>query len=300
VRTLCFGEAIVDLICQSHVRTLSDADAFAPHLGGVAVNVAVTAARSGAQVALAGGAGADGWGEWLLGRIGAEHVDLDNFKLVEGRGTGVAFVTVDGYGEPSYELHGDGMVAATAVLRRELLRAVERTDALFLGSNTLAGKAEAALTMRARDRALELDHPIVLDPNIRLGRWDGSSGRAGAASGACVPGAFLVKCNHLEARMMTGEAGPEAAAASLLAAGAKHVIITLGPRGAILRGGDLHRDIDGFPARVVSTAGAGDVFMGVILARLGTTDYYPSALAAALPDAVEEAALACRRWGALE
>ena len=30
------------------------------------------------------------------------------------------------------------------------------------------------------------------------------------------------------------------------------------------------------------------------------TDFYPSALAAALPDAVEEAARACRRWGALD
>ena len=300
MRTLCFGEAIVDLICRSHVGALSEADTFAPHMGGVSVNVAVTAARNGARVALAGGAGADGWGAWLRERIAAENVEMDSFRLVDGRSTGVAFVTVDEFGEPSYQLHGDGMAAAVVVLRRELLKAVERTDALFFGSNMLAGKAEAGLAMRARERALELGHPIVFDPNIRLGRWDSSSGRAGAAAGACVPGAFLVKCNHLEARMMTGEAGPEAAAASLLAAGARHVIITLGPRGAILRGGELHRDIDGFPARVVSTAGAGDVFMGVILARLGKTDFYPSALAAALPDAVEEAALACRRWGALE
>jgi sugar/nucleoside kinase (ribokinase family) len=54
------------------------------------------------------------------------------------------------------------------------------------------------------------------------------------------------------------------------------------------------------PARVRSTVGAGDVFLGVLIARLGQTDYYPSALAAALPEAAEEAARACERWGALE
>lgn len=300
MRTLCFGEAIVDLICQTHVATLAGADAFAPHVGGVSTNVAVTAARAGAKVSLAGGVGDDGWGAWLHDRIGAENVDLEWFRLVGGRSTAVAFVTVDEYGEPTYELCGDGLGATVSVLKRPLLRAVEATDALFFGSNMLAGKAEAALASSARERALELGHPVVFDPNVRLGRWDGNAARAGAACGECVPGAFLVKCNQHEARMMTGEDSPEAAAASLLAAGAQHVIVTLGARGAILRGGGLRRDIDGFPARVVSTIGAGDVFMGIVLARLGTTDFYPSALAAALPDAAEEAALACRRWGALE
>ena len=90
-----------------------------------------------------------------------------------------------------------------------MMDAVANTDALFFGSNVLVGKAEAALAMAARERALELGRPFVFDPNIRLGRWDNSPGRAGAAAGACVPGAFLVKCNELEARLMTGETDPE-------------------------------------------------------------------------------------------
>jgi sugar/nucleoside kinase (ribokinase family) len=109
-----------------------------------------------------------------------------------------------------------------------------------------------------------------------------------------------VKCNAAEARLMTGEEEPEAAAASLLAAGAEHAIVTLGPRGAILRGKGLRFDVPGRPARVVSTVGAGDVFLGVLLAHLGMTDFYPPALAAALPQAAAQAALACERWGSLE
>jgi fructokinase len=299
VRTLCFGEAIVDLICQRPVTSLAEADAFVAHLGGVSANVAVTAARAGASVALAGGAGDDPWGVWLHDRLAAENVDLQWFALAARKRTVLAFVTVDGHGEPAYELYGETIAAAGGELKQGLLDAVASTDALFFGSSPLADKAEAALAMAAREHALELEHPIVFDPNVRLHRWDGNAGRAGAAAGACVPGAFLVKCNQAEARLMTGEDQAEAAAASLLAAGAQHVIVTCGARGAILRAKSIRHDIAGRPAQVLSTVGAGDVFLGVVLARLGVTDFYPPAIAAALPDAVEEAARACERWGSL-
>jgi fructokinase len=307
VRTLCFGEAIVDLICQRPVASLAEADAFVAHRGGVSANVAVTAARAGASVALAGGAGDDAWGAWLHDGLDAAGVGLEWFRLAGGQRTAIAFVTLDERGEPTYDLHGDagvvgaGAKAATvARVERRLLDAVEATDALCFGSNVLAGKAEAQLAEAARTRALELGRPVVFDANIRLGRWDASSGRAGAACGACVPGAYLVKCNQAEARMMTGETHPERAAASLLAAGAQHVIVTLGASGAILRAKGLRRDVAGRQAKMRSAVGAGDVFTGVVLAALATTDFYAPAIAAALPEAVEAAARACERWGALE
>ncbi len=300
MRTLCFGEAIVDLICQRPVASLAEADAFVAHQGGVAANVAVTAARAGADVALAGGAGDDAWGAWLHDRLEAAQVGLDWFRLAGGQRTGLAFVTLDEHGEPTYEHHGDGVAATIAGLKRRLTDALGQMDALFFTSNVLAGKAEAALATGARERALERGLPIVFDANIRLGRWDASSGRAGAACGACIPGAFLVKCNQAEARMITGESHPEQAAASLLAAGAQHVVITLGSQGAILRAPALSRDVPSRSAKVLSTVGAGDVFTGVVLAALGKTDFYAPAIAAALPDAVEAAARACERWGAVD
>jgi fructokinase len=300
VRTLCFGEALVDLVCERPAGSLAEAHAFTPHLGGVSANVAVAAARAGGDVALAGSAGDDPWGAWLRGRLADEGVGLPWFRLVAGHATSLAFVLLDERGEASYTVHGPAIGPPTKDAKKRLLEAIEATDALCFGTNALVGKAEAVLAMAAREHALELGRPIVFDPNIRLGRWDGNRGRAGAAAGACVPDAFLVKCNMLEARLMTGETQPEAAAASLLAAGAQHVIVTLGARGAILRAKNLRRDVPARAAKVVSTVGAGDIFTGVLLAALGSTDYYAPAIAAALPDAAEAAAAACERWGALE
>ena len=69
MRTLCFGEVLVDLVCEHPVDSPSQADAFVPRFGGDVANAAVTAARAGAEVALAGAAGDDAWGAWLRARL---------------------------------------------------------------------------------------------------------------------------------------------------------------------------------------------------------------------------------------
>ena len=296
---LCLGEALVDLVCEEPVSGLADARAFVPHFGGATANVAVTAGRHGADVALAGGAGDDAWGVWLRDRLDAEGVDLRWFRLVEGRPTAVAFVTVDDAGEPTFLIHGEAIGAGIAAVGAHLADAIENTSALFYSTNSLVGEEERALTMSARERALQLGRPVVFDPNLRPGRWS-SPGRAVEAAREHLRGTFLVKCNREEARLITGERDPAAAAQGLLAGGAQHAVVTLGADGALLRGGGLRLDAPGVPARTVSTVGAGDVLVGVLLARLAATAFYPAAIAAALPDAVAEAARATERWSALE
>ena len=298
VRTLLLGEALVDLICERPVDRLTDADAFVPHFGGAVANVAVTAARRGARVELAGGAGDDPWGRWLRERLAAEGVGLEWFALREGLATPVAFVAVDGGGEPSYVIYGDAIRAAVEALEDRLLGAVEACDAAFFTSNTLVGEAERELTLKARDRAIELGKPVLVDPNLRVHRWN-SPGEAASEARALVKGTFLLKLNGEEARLLSGEEDPRKAADGLLAMGAQHVVITLGAAGALLRGGGLKADVPAKPLKPLSTVGAGDAFMGTILAGLAATDFYAPAIAAALRDAVAEGGAATQRWGAV-
>jgi sugar/nucleoside kinase (ribokinase family) len=297
-RTLCLGEALVDLICERPIDDLAQADAFLPHFGGVVANVAVVAARSGAPVALAGGAGDDGWGRWLRGRLRDEGVDVSRFTLIDGSRTPLALVAVGSDGEPTYELYGHAIAAVVHALAGGVEEAVRESAALFVSSNTLVGTREREVTMGALRAAQAAGRPVVLDPNFRLHRWR-SSAEAAAATNACVPGALLVRANEEEATLMTGVGDPEGAAAALLQAGARAVVITLGRDGAILRG-EARADAAGVPAHVVSTIGAGDVFTGTLLARLAAGGFEPSALVVALPEAVAASARACERWAALE
>jgi sugar/nucleoside kinase (ribokinase family) len=289
---------LVDLVCERPVDSIGAADAFAPRFGGAIANVAVTAARRGAEVALAGGVGDDAWGAWLAERLEAEGVDLSFFERREDLVTPIAFVTLDAAAQPSYAFYGDALGAGVVALGDRLIEAVDATDALFFSSNTLVGEDERALTLSARQRALAAGKPVILDPNLRLDRWRSTSA-AVEVVGACVDGAFLVKANAEEAMALTGEADAEAAAASLLAAGAEHVVVTLGADGALLRGGGLDRTVPAPAATPVDTTGAGDAVSGVLVAALARTGFYPAALAAMLPDAMAEAARATERYGAL-
>jgi fructokinase len=297
-RVLCLGEALVDLICERPVDGLAAADAFVPHFGGAVSNVAVFAARAGASVALAGGAGEDAWGAWLRERLVAEGVDVSLFALRPGLQTPVAAVAVSSGGEASYAIYGDAIGSVVDALGDEASDAVADSAALFLSSNTLVGAQEREVSMRAREVALSLDRPVLFDPNLRLNRWT-SRADAAASANACVPGALLVRCNAFEASVMTGEDDPERAASALVKAGARLVVITLGPGGALLRG-ELRADVKSVPVQVRSTIGAGDAVTGLLLARLARAGFYPSAAAAALPDAMAAGAAACERWGALE
>jgi sugar/nucleoside kinase (ribokinase family) len=296
--TVCMGEALVDLICERPVRSIMEADSFAPHFGGAVANVAIAAARGGARVALAGGAGADPWGQWLQERLRRDRVDLSLFELSEQARTPLAVVTIDPEGEATYQVYGDTSPMLLPALRDRILAAVSDAAALLISSNTLVGDEERELTMRAREVALASERPVIFDANLRLHRWR-SRAAAAASANACVPGALLVRANAHEAAVMTGEEDPERAALALVKAGARMVVITLGPGGAILRGA-LRAQVPGVPARVLSTVGAGDMLTGTLVARLALSGFYPSAVAAALHDAVAASARACERWGALD
>jgi fructokinase len=291
MRTLCLGEALIDLIGERP-------DAFVPHFGGAVANVAVLAARAGASVALAGGAGDDAWGRWLLARLEREGVDVSLFTLVEGGQTPLALVSIDAAGEPSYKIYGEGIATIVHALADRVEHAVDGSAALFLSSNTLVGEEERAVTMRARGLALAARKPVIFDPNLRLHRWR-SHDDAAACANACVPDALLVRATAEEAELMTGEADAERAALALAEAGASLVVITLGPDGALLRGA-ASADVPGVPAVVVSTVGAGDALTGVLVAALSSSGFDPAVVARSLPAAVEASARACERWGALE
>jgi sugar/nucleoside kinase (ribokinase family) len=296
--TLCLGEAVVDLICERPLDELTLADSFVPHFGGSVATVAVIAARHGAHVALAGGAGDDGWGLWLRDRLVREGVGVSLFELAPGSPTPLALVAVSRAGEPTYEIYGEMIATAVLALDGRLENAIDGAAGLYITSNTLVGADERDVTMRARELALGRARPVVFDPNLRLHRWR-TRAEAAAAANACVPGALLVRVNAEEAQLMTGEDDLERAALALVKAGARMVVITLGAEGAILRG-ELRLDVPGRPAAMLSTIGAGDVLTGVLLARLAGSGYYPSAVAASLPEAVAQSSQACERWGALE
>jgi fructokinase len=296
---LFLGETLVDLICERPLEDWSQADSFVPHCGGAPTNAAIVAARCGIEVALGGGVGDDHWGRWLESRLLAERIDLRWWKRLPGIQTAVAFDVIDLQAVPDFLIYGNGIEPALRALEPELEDAVSTCAALELGSNTLVGQRERKISERARELALELGKPLLIDVNLRLGRWKTLTQAAKTVRSLC-DGAFLIKVNAEEARLLSGESEP-ARAAELLCAelGARITVVTLGANGALLRG-ETQADVPGTAAKVVDTTGAGDALLGVLVAALASSNFEPHAAALALPLAATIAARSTEAYGAVD
>jgi len=294
---LCIGESLVDLICERPVESFEEADAFAPHLGGAATNVAVHAAREGARVALAGAAGDDPWGRWLQRRLSEERVDLRFWRLLAETETAVAFAVLDRETVPEFLIYGGGIEAAMVALGPVLEEAVAGASSLVLGSNAMLRDAERRVSLRARTLALARGAHVLFDWNLRLHRSRNAAEAISLARLMC-EGALLVKLNVNEATLLTGETDPSRAAHAVCSLGARLTLVTPGPDGALLRG-EAVGDAPGVPARVVDTTGAGDALLGVVLAAFVRSRYDPAAVAEALCRAVAVAARVTETFGAV-
>ena len=293
---VCLGESLVDLVCEGEVASLRDADEFRPHLGGALANVAVAIARAGAPASLVSGAGDDPWGTWLRDALAGQGVDMAAFAIVDGGPTPVAFVTFLPGGEPQFQVYGEGIAAAMGAAGGRLDAALARGSALAFGSNTLVTDADRALTRRARDAALAAGMPVLFDPNLRPTRWR-DLGDALERCREMMRDAFLVRVNAEEARLLTGEREPAAAAERICELGAALGVVSLGADGALVRGA-AQAHAPGVEVEVVSTLGAGDAFFGTLASEMARLGWDAPRAGEALPAAVEASARTCMRWGA--
>ena len=296
---LCLGEGLVDLICEHPAASLSEADSFSPHFGGALANVAVAAARAGAEAGLAGAAGDDEWGRWLAARLEREGVDLEFFELLGGELTPIAFAVFDEHGEPSFQIYGDAVRIAVESVASRLEEAIGAASALVFSSTTLASPGEREVTLRARELAIERGVRVCFDPNIRPNRWGGDPRPAAEASRELVEGSFLVRANREEACAIAAVGDPREAASRLVEMGAELAVVTLGAEGAVIRGA-CEAEAPAVEVEVVTTLGAGDAFMGTLVGGLATRGWDASRAEEALGPALEAAAAACTRYSALD
>ena len=220
--------------------------------GGKGANQAVAAARLGASVRMAGCCGDDAFGGALRSALETAGVDITAVRVLAGVPSGLALITVDATGENSITVAP--------------------------GANGLAGPPEAAAATAAPCDALVLSAEIpvpVLAAALDLARAAhvmtvlNLAPAPPDAAGLLKAGVDWLIVNAPEAAAILGlaRAGPAAAqtaAADLAGSGAGHVVITLGPDGAVLAGPGTALAVPGFSVDSVDSVGAGDAFVAAL------------------------------------
>jgi ribokinase len=288
---------------------LGSAAVFTP--GGKGANQAVAAARLGAEVRMVGCVGDDDFGRQLLAALRAEGIDDRDVRNVPGVPTGLAMISVDAEGEniitvapgANHEVGAQDVTQALAGPHDVLVISAEIPVpairwALAQARGTQAREAQAHEAQSRGTQAHGTRCVLNLAP--------APDGAADIVSG----GVDWLVVNESEAAAVLGrpvDGLPEAgrAAAGLVAAGARHAVVTAGAHGAALATADDAAGhvtaapddaaghvtataddaaghvtatpddaaggvtaIPAFPITAVDTVGAGDTFVGALAVAL--------------------------------
>jgi ribokinase len=232
--------------------------------GGKGANQAVAAARIGAEVAFIGAVGDDDLGADAIDRLCDIGLDVTGVARVEEMATGVAIIVVDQCGENQIAVAS----GANSALDRELVdqalkgRPLNPDGAMLVNLEVGDGAVLAAAeTAAANGLTLVLNPAPARQIHERLFEL-----------------APILTPNEGEAEALTDAAQPETAADALFHKTGAAVIVTLGEAGALVVDRDGVRRYSAIDVDPVDSTGAGDVFNGVLAARLATGDTLDDAI----------------------
>ena len=294
------GENLIDYV---QVSEGDDLPIYRAIPGGSCYNVAIAASRQGQEVSYITPISRDSLGNILAARLEADKVIVSAHRVDEP--TSLAVVSVNN-GQPSYQFYRDG--TAERQLSHEILAETtpSTTKIFHVGSIALIDGEDANLwEQKFCDLA---EHGVIasLDPNIRellvknkkqyLDRLDRMRKHAN-----------ILKLSDEDLNYMRPEASLGDAFNEICSTiEAEIIVLTMGAQGARVKAGEISFEVSAAVCDpLVDTVGAGDTFMGTILAEINEKKASAAALSAITKDelihiierASKAAALNCETAG---
>jgi fructokinase len=299
---ITLGELLIDMT-QDGIDEQGNGR-FTAYPGGAPANVAVAAARLGADTGFIGKVGDDSFGRSLAETLRKEGVNTDGLFVSDSVPTTMAIVSVDASGEREFSFYRNPG-ADTQLTTEEAVAVIENDLPLILhaGSLSMTTSPYREACEEALRFAKERGVIISYDPNYRAALWD-TEENAVAMMKKLLPLADILKVSDEEMLMLTGTEDFEEGSLVLSGYGPRLVLVTLGSQGVFVRYGEYAEVVPGFRVKVADTNGAGDTFLGAMLMQLAGEEGPLSSidwekLKAMITYANRAASLTCSRHGAI-
>lgn len=259
------GEILIDLT-QSGVNE-SGIPVFAANPGGAPANLAVAAARLGATAAFIGKVGSDSFGTLLRDTLLQNQVDVSGLVTDPDSRTTLAVVALDKNGERNFSFYRDPSADVNLQAAEISVAQLKNTRFLHFGSVSLTTDPARSATLFAAKTAKENGALISYDPNYRSSLWPDA---ATAVEWMRKPLALvdILKVSDEELPLLAGTNDLDQGSRILADMGIALVLVTLGAKGAYYRFGSHTGHVPGVQVTVGDTNGAGDTFLGAVLAQL--------------------------------
>ncbi len=270
IEIMALGEVLIDL-----TQTGTDEKGipqFAAFPGGAPANVAVAASRLGAKSGFTGKVGKDSFGGFLRQTLEKEQVDTAGLFETEESPTTLAIVSVDDAGERSFAFYRQPG-ADTRLMTGEAIRAIDGAcpQVLHFGSLSFTSEPSRTAALEAVSHARNKGILISYDPNYRPALW-GSEADAIRWMKEPMQQVDVLKVSDEELVMLAGTDDLEKGSGILAEYGIPLVLVTLGSEGVYYRltgeQGCCCGLIPGEKVKVADTNGAGDTFLGAMLAQI--------------------------------
>ncbi|MET2947206.1 aminoimidazole riboside kinase [Vibrio owensii] len=252
------GDAVVDLIPDTDSTYLK-----CP--GGAPANVAVAISRLGGNSAFFGRVGQDPLGRFMKATLAQEQVNTDYMLLDEAQRTSTVIVDLDDSGERSFTF----MVKPSAdqFLIPADIPEFAQGEWLHVCSIALANEPSRSSTLKAMQDIKAAGGFVSFDPNLREEVWATPEELKPVVRQA-IELADVVKFSDDELLFLTDTDSLEAGLEAIKAFNNTLVLITQGAKGALVVFEGEQELIAGQAVKPVDTTGAGDAFVGGLLARL--------------------------------
>jgi len=277
------GDAVVDLIPDSDTTYLK-----CP--GGAPANVAVATARLNCDSAFFGRVGKDPLGYFMKQTLESEGVNTDYLVLDTEHRTSTVVVDLDDHGERSFTF----MVKPSAdqFLNTNDIPGFLPHQWLHLCSISLANEPSRSSTLSAIKKIKKAGGYVSFDPNLRADVWpDPSEIKPTVLKVLAL--ADVIKFSEEELFFLTGTNNLEDGIKKMTTYNSALILVTMGSKGALVIQNGYQQQLTGKTVIPVDTTGAGDAFVGGLIAKLAQSNHWRS------PEIITDAVRWANACGAL-
>ncbi|GAB1623926.1 aminoimidazole riboside kinase [Agarivorans albus] len=253
------GDAVIDLLPEANGLLK-----MCP--GGAPANVAVALRRLGVASGFIGRVGNDPMGQRVTATLGAEGLDLSCLSIDKQHHTSTVLVSLDQHGERDFCFLVQP--SADQFLSAEQLPDFQPEQWLQLSSIALAAKPCRFTAVTAAKQCKKAGGWVFFDLNLRPMLWLSPEQMRQHIS-QYLPLCDLIKMSKEEALWLTDSQDLSLAIEVLKSDFDIPIILSLGEQGSqLLFRGQLYSVASDPVDKVVDTTGAGDAFVGGVLAQL--------------------------------
>ena len=265
IDVVALGELLIDFASRS-----ADANGY-PTMqalpGGAPANFLAALTKYGKSTAFLGKVGDDTFGHLLVGTVKEAGIETRGIVIDPAVFTTLAFVTFDDAGDRSFSF-ARKPGADTRLSWEEVDKSlIDEAKVFHFGTLSLTDDPVRTTTQRCVAYAKQQGKLITCDPNLRKPLWR-SEEEAKAQILWSLQQADGVKISDDEVDFLWGCTPEEGADKLLKEFGVSLAMVTLGPKGCLLKTKNAVCQVTSPKVTPVDTTGAGDIFGGSAVYRL--------------------------------